>query len=191
MTKMRVYEYAKQNNMTSKAVIQRLNDLNIEVSNHMSTITAETKTKLDEKVKKQSPNNNKEEQVKKQTPSTNKQSEKNHRPKNQGNTNKTKQEQSKKPQQNQNKKKQTINKKQKPTNNKQSKKNHRPKNQGNTNKTKKGQSNKPQQNQNKKKQSRGKKGKNNNPVKTQQATVEETPTEIVYHGTLTVSELAE
>src|SRR5690625_1684150 len=145
MTKMRVYEYAKQNNMTSKAVIQRLNDLNIEVSNHMSTITAETKTKLDEKVKKQSPNNNKDEQVKKQTPSTNKQSEKNHRPKNQGNTNKTKQ----------------------------------------------GQSNKPQQNQNKKKQSRGKKGKNNNPVKTQQATVKETPTEIVYHGTLTVSELAE
>src|SRR5699024_12593619 len=38
---------------------------------------------------------------------------------------------------------------------------------------------------------RGKKGKNNNPVKTQQATVKETPTEIVYHGTLTVSELAE
>src|SRR5699024_7422758 len=110
MTKMRVYEYAKQNNMTSKAVIQRLNDLNIEVSNHMSTITAETKTKLDEKVKNQSPNNNKNEQVKKQ---------------------------------------------------------------------------------NKKKQSRGKKGKNNNPVKTQQATVKETPTEIVYHGTLTVSELAE
>src|SRR5690625_3364544 len=144
MTKMRVYEYAKQNNMTSKAVIQRLNDLNIEVSNHMSTITAETKTKLDEKVKKQSPNN-KNEQVKKQTPSTNKQSEKNHSPKNQGNTNKTKQ----------------------------------------------GQSNKPQQNQNKKKQSRGKKGKNNNPVKTQQPTVKETPTEIVYHGTLTVSELAE
>src|SRR5699024_7606595 len=68
---------------------------------------------------------------------------------------------------------------------------HRPKNQGNTNKTKQGQSNKPQQNQNKKKQSRGKKGKNNNPVKTQQATVKETPTEIVYHGTLTVSELAE
>src|SRR5690625_1828795 len=144
MTKMRVYEYAKQNNMTSKAVIQRLNDLNIEVSNHMSTITAETKTKLDEKVKKQSPNN-KNEQVKKQTPSTNKQSEKNHSPKNQGNTNKTKQ----------------------------------------------GQSNKPQQNQNKKKQSRGKKGKNNNPVKTQQPTVKETPTEIVYHSTLTVSELAE
>src|SRR5690625_8045834 len=109
----------------------------------MSTITAETKTKLDEKVKKQSPNN-KDEQVKKQTPSTNKQSEKNHRPKNQGNTNKTKQ----------------------------------------------GQSNKPQQNQNKKKQSRGKKGKNNNPVKTQQPTVKETPTEIVHHGTLTVSEIA-
>src|SRR5690625_2356820 len=103
MTKMRVYEYAKQNNMTSKAVIQRLNDLNIEVSNHMSTITAETKTKLEEKVKKQSPNN-KNEQVKKQTPSTNKQSEKNHSPKNQGNTNKTKQGQSNKPQQNQNKK---------------------------------------------------------------------------------------
>src|SRR5699024_12514263 len=81
--------------------------------------------------------------------------------------------------------------KQTPTTKKKSKTNHRPKNQGNTNKTKQEQSNKQQQKQNKKKQSRGKKGKNNNPVKTQQATVKETPTEIVYHGTLTVSELAE
>src|SRR5699024_8316049 len=140
MTKMRVYVYAKQNNMTSKAIIQRFNYLNIEVSNHMSTITAETKTKLDEKVKKLYLNNNIDEQVKKQTPSTNKQREKNHRPKKQGNTNKTKQ----------------------------------------------GQANKPQQNQNKKKQSRGKKGKNNNPEKKQKATAKETPTENVYHGTLTV-----
>ena len=38
MTKMRVYEYAKKNNLTSKEVIEKLKKLNIEVSNHMSTI---------------------------------------------------------------------------------------------------------------------------------------------------------
>ncbi|MGM8214512.1 translation initiation factor IF-2 [Bacillaceae bacterium W0354] len=39
MKKMRVYEYAKQNNLTSKEVINHLKELDIEVSNHMSTIT--------------------------------------------------------------------------------------------------------------------------------------------------------
>ncbi|MGM8364097.1 translation initiation factor IF-2 [Virgibacillus sp. W0181] len=51
MSKMRVYEYAKKNNLASKDVIQKLKDLNIEVSNHMSTISASTAAKLDEKIK--------------------------------------------------------------------------------------------------------------------------------------------
>ncbi|WP_087972869.1 translation initiation factor IF-2 [Oceanobacillus rekensis] len=49
MSKMRVYEYAKQNNITSKDVINYLTTLNVEVSNHMSTISDDTAKKLDEK----------------------------------------------------------------------------------------------------------------------------------------------
>ncbi|WP_404452661.1 translation initiation factor IF-2 [Virgibacillus necropolis] len=51
MTKMRVYEYAKEKNTTSKDVIQKLKDLNVEVSNHMSTISDDIKGKLDDKFK--------------------------------------------------------------------------------------------------------------------------------------------
>lgn len=49
MTKMRVYEYAKQKNTTSKDVIQKLKELDVEVSNHMSTISDGIKNKLDAK----------------------------------------------------------------------------------------------------------------------------------------------
>jgi len=50
MNKMRVYEYAKENNIESKRVINYLKDMNIEVSNHMSMISKETTAKLDEKL---------------------------------------------------------------------------------------------------------------------------------------------
>ncbi|MGJ9458898.1 translation initiation factor IF-2 [Oceanobacillus sp. CF4.6] len=49
MSKMRVYEYAKQNNTTSKDVINYLTTLKVEVSNHMSTISDDMVKKLDEK----------------------------------------------------------------------------------------------------------------------------------------------
>ncbi|MFD2628425.1 translation initiation factor IF-2 [Oceanobacillus kapialis] len=49
MSKMRVYEYAKKINKSSKDVINYLEELNVEVSNHMSTISPETVQKLDEK----------------------------------------------------------------------------------------------------------------------------------------------
>ena len=49
MSKMRVYEYAKQNNTTSKNVIKILKEMNVEVSNHMATISADTIKKLDQK----------------------------------------------------------------------------------------------------------------------------------------------
>ncbi|WP_066288918.1 translation initiation factor IF-2 [Bacillus sp. FJAT-29937] len=47
MSKMRVYEYAKKQNVSSKDVITKLKDMNIEVSNHMTTIEASAVQKLD------------------------------------------------------------------------------------------------------------------------------------------------
>src|SRR5699024_10774015 len=128
MSKMRVYEYAKQNNLTSKAVIQSLKELNIEVSNHMSTISIDTKSKLDEKL------NNKQNKETNQQP-------------NKGN----------------NKNKRKAQGELKPKNNK---KQH-------------------------KKQQKGKKGKNNKKNADQPPEVKATPKEIVYSGTLSVSDLAE
>jgi len=50
MSKMRVYEYAKQKNMTSREVIDLLKELDVDVSNHMATITTNVIKQLDEKV---------------------------------------------------------------------------------------------------------------------------------------------
>ncbi|GAA0445149.1 translation initiation factor IF-2 [Lentibacillus halophilus] len=47
MSKMRIYEYARQNNATSKDVIQQLKNLSIDVKNHMSTISTDTIAELD------------------------------------------------------------------------------------------------------------------------------------------------
>ncbi|NGP44089.1 translation initiation factor IF-2 [Bacillaceae bacterium SIJ1] len=52
MSKLRVYEYAKKNNLSSKQVIETLKSLNVEVANHMSTIDETVVKKLDEKTKK-------------------------------------------------------------------------------------------------------------------------------------------
>ncbi len=68
MSKIRIYEYAKQNNTTSKEVIEHLKSLQIGVSNHMSTIDADVVVKLDEKFGKKN--------VKKETEITNKVAEK-------------------------------------------------------------------------------------------------------------------
>ncbi|UOQ85617.1 translation initiation factor IF-2 [Gracilibacillus salinarum] len=51
MSKIRVYEYAKQVNKTSKDIINKLSELNTPVSNHMATISDETITKLDQTFK--------------------------------------------------------------------------------------------------------------------------------------------
>lgn len=53
MTKMRVYEYAKKNNLTSKQVINYLNEIEVDVSNHMSTINQNTAKLLDGKFQPQ------------------------------------------------------------------------------------------------------------------------------------------
>ena len=50
MSKMRVYEYAKQKNMSSKEVINLLQQIDVDVSNHMATITSNVIKQLDEKI---------------------------------------------------------------------------------------------------------------------------------------------
>ncbi len=52
MSKMRVYEYAKKNNVSSKDIIHKLKEMNIEVSNHMATLEPEVVEKLDHTYKK-------------------------------------------------------------------------------------------------------------------------------------------
>ncbi|MGG3466674.1 translation initiation factor IF-2 [Neobacillus pocheonensis] len=47
MSKLRVYEYAKQYNISSKEIITKLKEMNIEVSNHMATLEDSDIKKLD------------------------------------------------------------------------------------------------------------------------------------------------
>ncbi|TYR77486.1 translation initiation factor IF-2 [Rossellomorea vietnamensis] len=47
MSKLRIYEYAKKHNVSSKDVISKLKEMNIEVSNHMATLEDDTVNKLD------------------------------------------------------------------------------------------------------------------------------------------------
>ncbi len=47
MSKMRIYEYARQNNTTSKEVIQQLKKFRCGCQNHMSTISIDTIVELD------------------------------------------------------------------------------------------------------------------------------------------------
>ncbi|WP_404433030.1 translation initiation factor IF-2 [Sutcliffiella horikoshii] len=55
MTKLRVYEYAKQKNVSSKDVITKLKEMNIEVSNHMATLDDDTIQKLNGTNKTEAP----------------------------------------------------------------------------------------------------------------------------------------
>lgn len=47
MSKIRVYEYAKKQNVSSKEIITKLKEMNIEVSNHMAMLDDEVVNKLD------------------------------------------------------------------------------------------------------------------------------------------------
>ncbi len=47
MSKIRVHEYAKKHNISSKDLMTKLKEMNIEVSNHMTTIEGDTIKKLD------------------------------------------------------------------------------------------------------------------------------------------------
>src|SRR5699024_2211496 len=83
MSKMRIHEYAKQKNVTSREVIDHLKKLEIEVGNHMTMISENEIKQLDQqydkkdekkKTKKQKPKNDKK---KKQHRSKGKQSQSN------------------------------------------------------------------------------------------------------------------
>ncbi|WP_208592570.1 translation initiation factor IF-2 [Gracilibacillus suaedae] len=80
MSKIRVYEYAKQVNKTSKEVINKLKELELPVSNHMSTISDEMKAKLDQsfqpKPKEQPKKTQDHKQSKNTKPNNNQQSNK-------------------------------------------------------------------------------------------------------------------
>ncbi|MFZ3587879.1 translation initiation factor IF-2 [Bacillus sp. DJP31] len=52
MSKIRVYEYAKKQNISSKEVINILKELNVEVSNHMTTIEDDIVKELDQRFSK-------------------------------------------------------------------------------------------------------------------------------------------
>ncbi|MFJ7638551.1 translation initiation factor IF-2 [Peribacillus sp. NPDC097264] len=54
MTKLRVYEYAKQKNVSSKDVINKLKEMNIEVTNHMTALDDSTVNKLNDSLKPKS-----------------------------------------------------------------------------------------------------------------------------------------
>ncbi|GAA0612211.1 translation initiation factor IF-2 [Virgibacillus siamensis] len=152
MTKMRVYEYAKKNNAASKEVINYLKELDVEVSNHMSTISDDTIAKLDK---------NFAQKKEKKEPSSGE---------NKGNPGK------KKPDSN-NKQHQKQDNKRKPPYKQQ-------------NKQHKGKQNKQQKQNNK--QHHGKKGRGKPAQQQQQKpVVKETPKQIKYSDTLTVSDLAQ
>lgn len=51
MTKIRVHEYAKQVNKSSKEVIEALSKLNVSVTNHMSMLEKDTVAKLNQSFK--------------------------------------------------------------------------------------------------------------------------------------------
>jgi translation initiation factor IF-2 len=65
MSKMRIYEYAKKQNVSSKEIITKLKEMNIDVSNHMSTIDEETIEKLNENYKRK---NQPDQNVRKEKP---------------------------------------------------------------------------------------------------------------------------
>ena len=50
MTKLRVHEYAKQNNVSSKDIINKLKEMNIEVTNHMTALDDTTIQKLNDSI---------------------------------------------------------------------------------------------------------------------------------------------
>lgn len=66
MSKIRVYEYAKKHNISSKEIITKLKEMNIEVSNHMATIEDAEVKKLDATFTKKDSNTPQQKQENKQ-----------------------------------------------------------------------------------------------------------------------------
>ncbi|MFT4413605.1 translation initiation factor IF-2 [Fredinandcohnia humi] len=64
MSRMRVYEYAKKQNISSKEVISKLKEMDIEVKNHMATIEGDIIKELDKSYTKSEPSKPANEQKK-------------------------------------------------------------------------------------------------------------------------------
>ncbi|PKR78663.1 translation initiation factor IF-2 [Halalkalibacillus sediminis] len=175
MKKMRIYEYAKEHNLSSKEVIQELKQLDIEVANHMSTISENTIRQLDNRLNKgQAPKQQSEQPEKKKEAASDQKQNKKQQSSNQNNQNNQKSTQSKdKPNQskNQNQSKQQNNP------------NHSKKNNKNNNRN----NNRNQNN----KGSRNQRNQNNNQKQQQPPKKQEMPSKITYQGSLTVGELSE
>ncbi|MCA0969097.1 translation initiation factor IF-2 [Halobacillus litoralis] len=90
MSKMRVYEYAKKNELSSKQVIDKLQNMNVEVNNHMSTLEDDVAKKLDQEFGVGQKNNQNTSKPKNKKPQNKKQ---------QNNKQKQNQNQNQKPQQ--------------------------------------------------------------------------------------------
>ncbi|WP_286231490.1 translation initiation factor IF-2 [Neobacillus mesonae] len=63
MSKLRVYEYAKKHNISSKEIITKLKEMNIEVTNHMATLEDSDIKKLDAAYNKKDNNSPEKKQV--------------------------------------------------------------------------------------------------------------------------------
>ncbi|MDV2580644.1 translation initiation factor IF-2 [Alkalibacillus haloalkaliphilus] len=118
MKKMRVYEYAKQQNVSSKEVINKLKELDVEISNHMSTITENTIRQLDgiyqpksEKKSEPKQEEKKQEPKKQQSNNQQQQSRNNNNQKKQGHNNQKQSNNNQNNHGNQNKKNNRNNKK--------------------------------------------------------------------------------
>jgi len=67
MSKLRVYEYAKELGISSKQMINLLTKLNLSVNNHMSTLEDSTIQKVEEHLKQVKQRANGQEQQKRDT----------------------------------------------------------------------------------------------------------------------------
>ncbi|MBR7552931.1 translation initiation factor IF-2 [Allobacillus sp. GCM10007491] len=212
MKKMRVYEYAKANNLKSKQVLNQLNELGIEVSNHMTAISENTIRQLDEslgKTNKQEKQNNQsgtnQNPTKKEATKTvnnnrtsndhsNKQGQKNQSAQSAGNQKNKQQSQQKSQRQQNNNQQRTQN-----NNQQRSQHNNQQRNQQNSkqqnNQPNQQRSNKPsnqhrQHNQRNNNKRNFRKGKQHQQQKQPKQEIQ-LPKKITYQGSLTVGELAE
>ncbi|MED1606529.1 translation initiation factor IF-2 [Cytobacillus kochii] len=117
MSKIRVYEYAKKHNLSSKDVITKLKEMNIEVSNHMTTLEPGEVTKLDGIYNKQEEKQPQKQQSAQAQPANNQKNKPAGAPKgnrNKPNNNNNNNNKNQKPNRNNNQKNKPKNKGQKP-----------------------------------------------------------------------------
>jgi translation initiation factor IF-2 len=170
MSKMRVYEYAKKLNLSSKEIIVKLKEMNIEVSNHMTTIEDDAVKKLDsiyQNKENNKPQSNQQQSIAKPQQSAPKQAQPNSQ------TNEAKQPEVRK-------KEAVKTAPKKPAQHAQSNQ------KGGFNNRNKGKSNYNNQNKNKNNQNKGK----HQPVQPQIKVQKELPAKITFSESLTVTELA-